>query len=158
MSSRSEIIYDIVEVERFRKILTFGYAIPPAAGIIWFGIFNILAYTENSNQFVYVLFFIINFPPALLTPYILYVLIKEKRFGWLSTYIILVILPAVITLPIIGIGNEVVIVMLVIMAPFYFFCFLIKFSVEEWIREYNWAQQLAEQRKEKEEKLKESLL
>jgi hypothetical protein len=35
---------------------------------------------------------------------------------------------------------------------------LIKFSIDEWIREFNWEQQLAEQRKESEEKKKEWLL
>jgi hypothetical protein len=42
--------------------------------------------------------------------------------------------------------------------PFYLFCFFIKFSVDEWIREYNWEQQLIEQRKEEVEKQKEGLL
>jgi hypothetical protein len=44
------------------------------------------------------------------------------------------------------------------MVPFYFYSFLIKFSVDEWIREYNWNQELIEQRKEQEEKKKEGLL
>jgi hypothetical protein len=35
---------------------------------------------------------------------------------------------------------------------------LIKFSVDDWLREYNWEQQLIEQRKEWEEKKKEGLL
>ena len=41
--------------------------------------------------------------------------------------------------------------------PFYLYCFLIKFSVDDWLREYNWEQQLIEQRKEWEEKKKERL-
>jgi len=48
-------------------------------------------------------------------------------------------------------GSAKGLIILILFAPFYFFCFLIKNSVDEWIREYNFHQQLIEQRKESKE-------
>ena len=41
---------------------------------------------------------------------------------------------------------------------FYLYCFLIKFSVDDWIKSYNWEQTLIEERKEREAKSKEGLI
>ncbi len=82
---------------------------------------------------------------------------KENTDGWLISFhngyitrhpVIFIIFR--ITLPHVW--------LLLPIVPFYLFCFLIKFSVDEWLREYNWEQQLIEQRKEWEEKKKEGLL
>jgi len=73
------------------------------------------------------------------------------------SYFIIVIIPVVIFYAIFQDMIEYIVWLPVYMVPFYFYCFLIKFSVDEWIREYNWNQQLIEQRKQQEEK-KESLL
>ena len=35
------------------------------------------------------------------------------------------------------------------LALFYIYCFLIKLLVRDWIKEYNWAQQLNRQKREK---------
>ncbi|MCF6271288.1 MAG: hypothetical protein L3J41_16365 [Melioribacteraceae bacterium] len=63
------------------------------------------------------------------TPYILYVLYKERRNGWLLTFILMVLLP---------------VVMLLIFAyhyfvfsliPFYLYCFLLRFEAKGWLTE-----------------------
>lgn len=156
MKRKSKIINDINAVQRFRKLLTVGYTIPPSAGVLVFVINYIINAARISSPIFPILFSILFFPPAIFTPYILYVLFKEKRFGWIAAYIIMVIIPGVIAITVLGYAYGLII--LILFAPFYFFCFLIKFSVDEWIREYNWEQQLIEQRKEWEEKKNEGLL
>ena len=156
MALRSKTIYDIKSVERLRKLLTVGYTILPAMGAVFF-IFNyIIASAKISSPVFPILFSILFFPPAIFTPYILYVLLKEKRFGWIVTYFIIVIIPAVIAVTVLGFAYGLIILLL--FAPFYFFCFLIKSSVDEWIREYNFQQLYLLQKKEQEEKEKEGLL
>jgi fatty acid desaturase len=91
--------------------------------------------------------FLIITPPVLFTPFFVYVLLKEKRYGWLTTYFLMVILPGIIILITFWDDISKIGVLLFLVLPFYLFCFFIKFSVEEWIREYTWEQQLIQQRK-----------
>jgi hypothetical protein len=152
------IIRDIDAVQRLRKLLVINYTLPPAAtGIFLLGQ-NVLTVLKISDPiFVILIFFSIS-PPVLLTPFIFYVLYREKRHGWLVSYFIMVILPVIFIFIIFQDNIANIIWLPVFMVPFYFFCFLIKYSIDEWIREYNWNQQLIEQRKEQEEKSKEGLL
>jgi hypothetical protein len=153
---KSKTINDIDAVQRFRKLLTVGYTVPPSAGVLVFAINYIINAARISNPIIPILFSILFFPPVLFTPYILFVLFKEKRFGWIAAYIIMVIIPGVIAITVLGYAYG--LILLILFAPFYLFCFFIKFSVDEWIREFNWEQQLAKQRKESEEKKKEWLM
>ena len=145
-------IYDIKSVERFKKLLTVGYTFPPWIGAAVFIIIYIISAARISSSVFIILFSILFFPPAIFTPYILYVLFKEKRYGWIITYFVIVIVPGVLAITVLGFAYGFII--FIPFAPFYFFCFLIKFSVDDWIREYNWSQELLEQRKEQEEKQK----
>lgn len=147
----SPIISDIDAVQRLRKLLVINYTLPPmAAGIFLLGQ-HVLALLKISNP-IFVLLIIMGIsPPVLITPFIVYVLYREKRCGWLISYFILVILPVVIFYVIFQDMLEYVVWLPVYMVPFYFYCFLIKLSVDEWIREYNWNQQLIQQRKDAEE-------
>jgi len=158
MVAKSKIINDINNVERLRKLVVVGYTLPTSAYIIFILLSYLLGYAKISNPIIPVLLFFIVSPQVIFTPYFFYVLFKEKRFGWLTLFIVLVILPATTAFIIFGVKLFMMIWMFVFVFPFFLFCFLIKFSVEEWIREYNWEQQLIEQRKEWEEKKKEGLL
>ncbi len=153
---RQRTIYNIDSVQRFRKLLTIGFTFPLAAGAVVFIINYITSAAKISSPIIPILFSILFFPPVFCTPYIVYVLFIEKRFGWLVTYFVIVLIPGIIAITVLGF--EYGLIILILLAPFYFFCFIIKFSVEEWIREYNWNQQLIEQRKEHEEKKKVGLL
>ena len=85
----------------------------------------------------------------LFAPYLAYVLFTEKRFGWIVSFIIIVLCPIIISF-LLGITEEYFsIILIVTLALFYFYCFVIRMSVREWIKEYNWAQQLEEQKREK---------
>ena len=158
MEHRSKIINDVNAVQRFRKLLTVGYSVPPSAGVLVFAINYIINAARISSPIFQILFSILFFPPAIFTPYILYVLFNEKRYGWLTTYFLIVILPGIIIFILLwdNISNLGFLFFLIL--PFYLFCFFIKFSVDDWLREYNWEQQLIEQRKEWKEKKKEGLL
>ena len=152
---RQKTIYNIDSVQRFKKLLTIGFTFPPAAGAVVFIINYITSAAKISSPIIPILFSILFFPPVICTPYIIYVLFTEKRFGWLATYFFIVIIPGIIAVTVLGFAYGLII--LILLAPFYFFCFMIKFSVDEWIREYNWNQQLIEQRNEQEEKKKDLL-
>ncbi|MBK8944083.1 MAG: hypothetical protein IPM32_02325 [Ignavibacteriae bacterium] len=87
----------------------------------------------------------------LFTPFLLYVLFKEKRFGWFTAFIIMIFLPIIIS-QIVGIEKESFpIILMISLFIFYFYCFVIKYVVSDWLKEYNWSQQLEEQKREKEE-------
>lgn len=132
MEVRSKIINDIIELKRFRAIL----------------------YFELSTAVI----FILNFWPInlyvivgvaiLFTPYMLYVLYKERKYGWIVIFCLMVVLPYPVIYLIIGEYILLTAWLLLPVIPFYLYCFLIKFSVDDWLREYNWEQQLIEQRKE----------
>ena len=143
MEIRSKIINDIVELRRFRAILYFELS--TSAGFI-------------LSSFWPINLYIIIAAAILFTPYMLYVLIKERKYGWIVIFFLMVVLPYPIIYLIIGEYILLTAWLLLPVIPFYLYCFLIKFSVDDWLREYNWEQQLVEQRKEWDEKKKEGLL
>lgn len=143
MEIRSKIINDIVELRRFRAILYFELS--TSAGFI-------------LSSFWPINLYIIIAAAILFTPYMLYVLIKERKYGWIVIFFLMVVLPYPVIYLIIGEYILLTAWLLLPVIPFYLYCFLIKFSVDDWLREYNWEQQLIEQRKEWEEKKKEGLL
>ena len=152
------IIKDIDAVQRLRKLLVINYTLPPAAAGIFFLGQHVLTLLKISDPLFVILIFTAVSPPVLVTPFIFYVLYREKRYGWLTSYFIMVIIPVILFFIIFQDSLEYMIWMPVYyMVPFYFYSFIIKFSVDEWIREYYWNQQLLEQRKESEEKKKELL-
>ena len=158
MEGTSKIIRDIDTVEQFRKILIAGYTVPILAGVILYAFSYLISAAKISSPEFHLVIFLIFCPPVLLTPYFIYVLVEEKHFGWLTAYILLVILPGVISVLVIHGGIFEALWMPLLMLPFYLYCFLIKFTVEDWLREYRAEQQLIQQRKERERKIKEGLL
>jgi hypothetical protein len=46
---------------------------------------------------------------------------------------------------------------IIALAFFYFYCFTLKYSVREWIKEYNWKSVLDEQKREKQQRLKDEM-
>ena len=158
MIKGSPIIRDIDAIQRLRKLLVINYTLPPAAAGIFLLAQHVLTFLKISNPVLVMLIFIAISPPVLVTPFIFYVLYREKRYGWLVSYFFIVILPVVIFYIIFQDMIEYIIWLPVYMVPFYFYCFLIKFSVDEWIREYNFHELYLLQKKEQEEKEKERLL
>jgi hypothetical protein len=143
LETNSRFINDIVEVRRFRAILFFELSTSTAFIVQSFWPINL---------------YVIIGAAILFTPYMIFVLIKERKFGWIIMFFLVVVLPYPILYLIVGDYILLPGWMLLPIIPFYFYCFIIKFSVEDWLREYTWEQQLIEQRRESEEKKKEGLL
>ena len=154
MDSKSKIINNINVVDRFRNLLIANYTIPPAALSLFWLTTKILQQFKITSPLLQSIPFIIISPPVLFTPYFIYVLFTEKRYGWLITYFLLVVLPAIFL--IVSIWNDFnqLGLIFLLMLPFYLFCFFIKFSVDDWIRECNWEQQLIQQKVGEEERKK----
>lgn len=77
-------------------------------------------------------------------PYMIYVLLKEGRHGWIILFNVLVILPLLLIL--IVLPSYLPIFVLISVGMFYFYCFMLRLAVNDWIRENNWRLQLIEQR------------
>jgi len=156
MEENSKIIRNIDSVTRFRQLLFAQYTVPPAAAALFYLVAFISTTAKISIPVLPVLIILFFSPPVLFTPYFVYVLIREKRFLWLTIFVIMLI-PGIVSI-FFWHKYFMIVWMLLVILPYYIFCFIIKFSVDEWIREYNWEQQLIGQRKESEEKKKEGLL
>ncbi|MCZ2268761.1 MAG: hypothetical protein LC124_07875 [Ignavibacteriales bacterium] len=121
----------------------------------------LLTYTVNRtggflgnmvNPFTKVLIIIIALTGVVFIPYILYVLIKENRIGWLSFMIILVIIPILFTM----------FYNLALLHPIFLYvlyCYLLNSQITEWSTEYYGHQNRLEQKRLKveEERLKNGL-
>lgn len=119
----------------------------------------LLTYTVNRtggflgnmvNPFTKVLIIIIALTGVVFIPYILYVLIKENRIGWLSFMIILVIIPILFTM----------FYNLALLHPillYVLYCYLLNSQITEWSTEYYGHQNRLEQKRlkvEEEERIK----
>jgi hypothetical protein len=143
IETNSRFIHDIVEVRRFRAILFFELS--TSVTLVLFSFYPINLY-------------IIIIAAILFAPYMLYVLIEERKYGWITIFFFMIVLPY----PVLYLITRDYILlpgwMLLPIIPFYLYCFLIKFSVDDWLREYSAEQQLTEQRNEWKERKKEGLL
>jgi len=74
---------------------------------------------------------------VLFAPYMLFVLFREKRFGWITFFIILVLCPIFISLLFFYHTEYFIIFMLIPLALFYFYCFLLKITIGDWVQERN---------------------
>ena len=79
------IIKDIDAVQRLRKLLVINYTLPPASAGIFFLGQHVLNLLKISNPVFVLLIIIAISPPVLVTPFIVYVLYREKRYGWLAS-------------------------------------------------------------------------
>ena len=86
---------------------------------------------------------------TIFSPYILYILYSENKFGWITFFILMVLFPMLIII-LLGIWE----LMLIPLALAYFYYFLLKFVVREWIQERNAKRVFEEQLKLSKEKEK----
>lgn len=91
---------------------------------------------------------------GIFVPYMIYVLLKEGRHAWIILFNVLVILPLLLIL--VFIPSYFTIFVLFSLAMFYFYCFMLRMAVNEWIRENNWKLQLIEQREMSKQSKKEN--
>ncbi|GJQ40703.1 MAG: hypothetical protein HND39_02130 [Ignavibacteriota bacterium] len=152
-----EIIYNIFLVKRFRIILLLLVSVSlPILIPITVIQFIIIRYARglklNTEIFFYPLCLIVG-AAVISTLFILYVLIKEKRRAWIIAFLVMVVLPWLFTYSISFGDIFVVRWMIVLAAPFYLYCYLLKRTIGEWIEEYE-GQELYKERKREETRRK----
>ena len=120
---------------------------------------RILNYEVSSSvlfflSFIAPIFFFITLLAAIVfTPFMMHVLLREKKTGWIVLFILIVIIP-VITFIILAAQFEMAIALLLVpMALYYFYCFLLRFTVNGWVRELNFRHQYMLDKKRSEEEL-----
>lgn len=89
-------------------------------------------------------------------PYLIFILFKGKRSGWIISFVILVIIPFLLLL-FIGMKIDIFFIIIISIAFFYFYCFMLKYSVRDWIKEYNLQLVLNEQKREKQQRLRDEM-
>jgi len=67
------------------------------------------------------------------TPYMLFALYKSNRWGWIVAFLILVILPFIITFIIGLVSGYLLALTLIPFGLFYFYCFMLRIVVGDWI-------------------------
>ena len=112
---------------------------------------NILNYSVSSS-FLFLLSFFFNIlliiasvVAVLFIPYLIYVLWIEKKYSWFISIILLIVVPAIISLiflPFIHLFTST----MILLGIFYLCCYVLRFSVSEWIREKNAARKLSLQK------------
>ena len=152
-----KIINDIYLVERLKKILFFQIAVSLPTLLLLL----ILLFTLQKDipilvlVPVYILGGAVIAAPVLFTPYLLYVLIKEKHYGWITFFFFMVVLPYIVILIIFFDYILLSAWLLVPILLFYFYCYLLKYSVNEWLLKYYAHERLEEQKIESAKRRKE---
>lgn len=95
---------------------------------------------------VWIFIFIAILIAGVFIPYMIYVLLKEGRHGWIIFFNVMTLTPLLVS--ILFLPSYFSIFMLVSVALFYCYCFFLRITVNEWIKERNWSLQLIEQRNE----------
>ena len=149
MSLQKKVITDFEAVDRLREILY--YEIRISIGSIF--IFFLLARFGG----IFIVIGLFTLAAVLLTPYIFYILIKEERYGWIAAYFLMIVIPVVSAFLIFRETIAFESILMLALLSFYIYCFLIKYAVDDWIRQYNWTQQLIQQKEDKIKRMEEEL-
>ncbi|MBU2494681.1 MAG: hypothetical protein KJ571_18825 [Bacteroidetes bacterium] len=103
---------------------------------------------------VFIFIFLASAAVLIFTPFMLYVLYTEKKKGWLILFIIIVFIPLMVLI-VSFIFIEFSRPMLFIsIGLFYFYFFLLRFDVNEWVREAGAKNQYLRDKKKRELELK----
>ena len=156
------LIKDADAVQRFRDILYYQSNISISAYFLYilirYPLYFLLAILTKDPFFTIKLFlWLIAAAAILFTPYIFYVLIKERKFGWIITFFVMIIIPLLFVhfKFLDALFHDAII--LIPLAFFYFYCFLIKYEVDRWLSDYYWHQEFLQQEKERAERMRQNL-
>lgn len=144
MSKYENLEEEFSHLKRMRTILNYQAA---GGGIYIIGAISMLA-NSAINDPVWAMLFIFVAAAVLFMPYMLYVLYKLNKKGWIIFFNILVFLPLLV---IVVFLNDLLFFAALVQIPlllFYFYCFLLRFPVNEWAKEMNWKIYRLEQKKE----------
>ncbi len=140
------VIQDFQSVDRLRELLYYEFRISNTSYLIFLFFGLLIPRLGFGVLFIKIilLFFIV--AAVIFTPYIFYVLINEERYGWMVTYFVMVPLPLVAGYFIFQDTLAFEAALLIPLLSFYLYCYLIKYAVDDWIRQYKWTQQLMQQK------------
>ena len=142
---------------RIFLVLLVRIPLPILAVLIILQIF-ILRYASalklNTDIFFYPLILIVG-AAVLSTPFLFYVLIKEKRWAWIIIFVVMVVLPCLFYYSISFGYIFTIFGMTVMMIPFYLYFFLLRYTVSEWLAEYEGQEMRKERKREEARRLKE---
>jgi hypothetical protein len=83
---------------------------------------------------------------VIFTPYLLFVLIKERKYGWIITFFLMVVLPFTAIQFFVS-GAAASLLSSIILGMFYIYCFLLKMTTRDWVSSENARNELAYKRK-----------
>jgi len=161
-STQNKLINNIDLVVKFRKILFFQMFVPlPLYLIFLFLNYTIIKVIKNaflSTTLIFIPLIIVIGVAVIFTPYLFYVLIKEKRYSWMIAFFFMIAVPYIIILLVFF---DFVLLSAWLILPiilYYFYCFLIKYSVDDWLKEYYAHEAYEEQKKESAKRKQDELL
>lgn len=102
---------------------------------------------------VFIFIFLALATALIFTPFMLYVLFKEDKKGWIVLFLIIVIVPTIIFIVsaiLFSFSNPLLIVSI---GLFYFYCFLLRYGVNGWVREMSFKNKYLQDKKQREEEL-----
>jgi hypothetical protein len=163
MIENKKLIKNVFAVQKFRDILFYELRFLDGVGL--YGIFYFFGFV-NFNLSVLGLhispiglaIILITTAAILFSPYILYVLIIEKKIGWIITFFSITIFSLIF---IYVFFREALFYDALILIPlllFYFYCYLIKFEVDKWLSDYNWYQERMQRKKQTKERIKNEMI
>ncbi len=82
----------------------------------------------------------------LFTPYLILVLYKEEKYGWITTFI------AIVLIPVLGLLVFAFQYNVLALLPFYIYCYLLRFEAKNWLKEKRSRNELVLQKIRKENK------
>jgi len=153
MSLQKKVITDFEAVDRLREILYYEFRLSNTSYIIFLFFGLLLPRVGLGLMLIKIILLIFAAAAAILTPYIFYVLIKEERYGWIVTYLIMIPFPLAAGYFIFKDTLAFEAALLIPLLSFYLYCYLIKYAVDDWIRQYNWTRQLMQQKEERIERM-----
>jgi uncharacterized membrane protein len=103
---------------------------------------------------VFVFIFIASAAALIFTPFMLYVLVTEKKYGWIVFFIIIVVVPIIVLLILSWMVEFSRPLLFITLGLFYFYCFLLRFQVNDWSREAMARNQYLFEKKQREDDLK----
>lgn len=157
MVGNKNLIKNFEIVQRFRNILF--YELRFLDGFSLLGVSYFLGFAQSLTGIaVQTLLLVIATAAILFTPYIFYVLIKENKYGWIITFFLITIIPLAMTYILFKNSIFIEALILIPLLSFYIYCYLIKFEVDKWIADYSWHQERLQQKKEREERIKNEMI
>jgi hypothetical protein len=85
------------------------------------------------HQGIFIILIIITLAALIFSPYLLFVLKRENRKGWIYFFLVIVILPAIISTVLYLVNSFLLPLLFIPLFLFYLYCFLLRFSVNEWL-------------------------